>query len=64
MNFGTYMRNSRFFQKKILLGKNFRFFFDPINIFSDDVYKSKTFYLGVIECFKLIGAIRFNLGDY
>ena len=52
------------FPKKILLGKSFDFFFDPKNILSDDVYKSKTMYLGVIECFKSIGAIRFNFGDY
>ena len=30
------------FPKKSFLVKKFRFFFDPKNIFSDDVYKSKT----------------------
>ena len=64
LNFGTYMRNSQFFQKKILLGKNFLIILTQKNIFSDDVYKSKTLYLGVIVCFKAIGAIRINFGVY
>ena len=63
VNFGTYMRNSRVFQKKFI-GKKFSNYFGPKNIFSDDVYKSKTLYFGVIECFKAIGAIKFNFGDY
>ena len=40
------------FSKKNFIGKKFSNFFDPKNIFSDDVYKSKTLYLGVIVCFK------------
>ena len=52
------------FQKKKFIGKKFSNYFDPKNIFSDDVYKSKTMYLGVIVCFKAIGAIRINFGVY
>ena len=52
------------FQKKNFIGKKFSNYFDPKNIFSDDVYKSKTFFLGVIVCFKAIGAIRINFGVY
>ena len=52
------------FSKKNFIGKKFSNFFDPKNIFSDDVYKSKTLYLGVIVCFKAIGAIRINFGVY
>ena len=52
------------FPKKKYIGKIFFNYFDPKNIFSDDVNKSKTLYLGVIECFKSIGAIRFNFGYY
>ena len=51
------------FPKKIISEK-FLIFFEPKNIFSDDVFKSKTLYFGVIECFKAIGTIRFNFGDY
>ena len=52
------------FPKKNLLGKNFRFFFDPKNIFSDDVYKSKTLQHRGNKCFKAIRANRVNFGDY
>ena len=63
VNFETYMKNSRVFQKKFYW-KKFSNYFDPKNIFSDDVYKSKTLYLGVIVCFKANGAIRINFGVY
>ena len=56
------MRNSRFL-KKYLLWKIFDFF-DSKNIFSDDVYKSKTLQHRGNKCFKAIGAIRVNFGDY
>ena len=52
------------FPKKNFIGKKFSNYFDPKNIFSDDVYKSKTLYLGVIVCFKAIGAVRINFGVY
>ena len=52
------------FPKKYFIGKNFFNYFEPKNIFSDDVYKSNTLYLGVIVCFKAIGAIRINFGVY
>ena len=55
---------TREFSKKKIIGKKFSNFFDPKNIFWDDVYKSKTLYLGVIVCFKAIGAIRINFGVY
>ena len=52
------------FPKKNFIGKKFSNYFDPKNIFSDDVYKSKTLYLSFIVCYKAIGTIRFNFGDY
>ena len=51
------------FPKKIYYGK-FLIFFDPKNIFSDDVYKSKTLQHRGNKCYKAIGAIRVNFGDY
>ena len=63
MKFGTYMRNTRFFQKKFISGKFFRYF-DPKNIFSDDVYKSKTLQHRGNKYFKAIRAIRVNFDDY
>ena len=63
MKFGIYMRNSRFFQKKFYWEK-FSNYFDPKNIFSDDVYKSKTLQHRGNKCFKAIGAIRVNFGYY
>ena len=63
MKVGINMRNTRFFQKKFISGK-FLIFFEPKNIFSDNVYKSKTLQHRGNKCFKAIGAIRFNFGDY
>ena len=51
------------FPKKFISGK-FLIFFDQKNIFSDDVYKSKTLQHRGNKCYKAIGVIRFNFGDY